>query len=204
MDPKSLFKITYGLYLLSVRENEKDNACIINTVMQVANDPVRVAISVIKQNKTHEMLVSTGVFNLSPITTEANFALFQRFGMQSGRGTDKFAGFPHVARSANGLTYLTHMANAFISCKVVDTMDLGTHTLFIAEVTDGQVLSEGWACSYAYYQADIKPKPVKTVKRSWVCSICGYVYEGDELPDDFLCPLCNHGKEDFQLVEAAT
>ena len=204
MDPKSLFKITYGLYLLSVQENGKDNACIINTVMQVANDPVRIAISVIKQNKTHEMLASTGIFNLSAITTEADFALFQRFGMQSGRDADKFAGFPHTARSANGLTYLTRMANSYLSGKVVDSMDLGTHTLFIAEITDGQVLSEGWGCTYAYYQADIKPKPVQTVKRSWVCSICGYGYEGDELAEAFLCRLCNHGKEDFQLVEAAT
>lgn len=200
MNPKALFNITYGLYLLTAREGESDNGCIINTAVQVANDPVRVAISVIKQNKTHQMIMSTGEFNLSAITTEADFALFQRFGMQSGWEKDKFAGFDAVARSGNGLLYLTSMANAFISAKVVEQVDLGPHTLFIAEVTDGQVLSEGWGCTYAYYQADIKPKPVQRAKRSWVCSICGYVYEGDELPEDFLCPLCNHGKDDFQLL----
>lgn len=200
MDPKALFNITYGLYVLTAREGEMDNGCIINTVMQVANDPVRIAISVIKQNRTHEMIQKTGVFNLSAITTEADFALFQRFGMQSGRDVDKFAGFDAVARSGNGLLYVTRMTNAFLSGKVVQAVDLGTHTMFIAEVTDGQVLSGGWGCTYSYYQADIKPKPVKTAKRSWVCTICGYVYEGDEVPDDYLCPRCNHGKEDFELA----
>ncbi len=200
MDPKALFNITYGLYVLTAREGEKDNGCIINTVMQVANDPVRIAISVIKQNKTHEMIQKTGEFNLSAITTEADFALFQRFGMQSGRDVDKFAGFDAVARSDNGLLYVTRMTNVFLSGKVVQAVDLGTHTMFIAEVVDGEVLSGGWGCTYTYYQADIKPKPVQTAKRSWVCTICGYVYEGDEVPDDYLCPRCNHGKEDFELV----
>ncbi len=201
MNPKAMFNITYGLYLLSARENGFDNGCIINTAVQVANDPVRIAISVIKQNKTCEMIGNTGIFNLSAITTEADFALFQRFGMQSGRTVDKFSGFADVARSGNGLLYLARMANAFISARVVQQIDLGTHVMFIAEVTDGEVLSSGWGCTYAYYQADIKPKPAPVKKRSWVCSICGYIYEGDELPDDFLCPLCSHGKEDFQLVE---
>lgn len=200
MDPKALFNITYGLYVLTAREGEKDNGCIINTVMQVANDPVRIAISVIKQNKTHEMIQKTGEFNLSAITTEADFALFQRFGMQSGRDVDKFAGFDAVARSDNGLLYVTRMTNVFLSGKVVQAVDLGTHTMFIAEVVDGEVFSGGWGCTYTYYQADIKPKPVHTAKRSWVCTICGYVYEGDEVPDDYLCPRCNHGKEDFELV----
>ena len=200
MNPKALFNITYGLYVLSARENDFDNACIINTAVQVANDPVRISISVIKQNKTCEMIRKTGVFNLSAITTEADFALFQRFGMQSGRDVDKFAGFADVARSANGLLYVTSMTNAFLSAKVVEQIDLGSHMLFIAEVTDGEVLSSGWGCTYTYYQADIKPKPVQTTKRSWVCTICGYVYEGDEVPDDYLCPRCNHGKEDFELV----
>lgn len=200
MNPKALFNITYGLYLLTARENGRDNGCIINTAVQVANDPVRISISVIKQNQTHEMIRRTGQFNLSAITTEADFALFQRFGMQSGRDVDKFAGFAGVARSENGLVYLTQMCSAFLSAKVVQEVDLGSHTLFIAEVTDGEVLSGGWGCTYAYYQADIKPKPVQTAARSWVCTICGYVYEGDEVPDDFLCPRCNHGKEDFQLI----
>ncbi|MBE5803928.1 MAG: flavin reductase [Clostridiales bacterium] len=201
MDPKALFSITYGLYLLTAREGTFDNGCIINTAVQVAEDPVRFAISVIKKNKTHEMIMNTGVFNLSPITTEADFALFQRFGMQSGRDADKFAGFTDVARGDNGLLYLTGMASAFLSARVVERMDLGTHTLFIAEITDGRVLSDGWGCTYAYYQADIKPKPARTAKRSWVCTVCGYVYEGDEVPEDYLCPRCNHGKEVFQLTD---
>lgn len=200
MNPKALFNITYGLYVLSARENDFDNACIINTAVQVANDPVRISISVIKQNKTCEMIRNTGAFNLSAITTGADFALFQRFGMQSGRDVDKFAGFADVARSGNGLLYVTSMTNAFLSAKVVEQVDLGSHMLFIAEITDGEVLSDGWGCTYAYYQADIKPKPVQTAKRSWVCTICGYVYEGDEVPEDYLCPRCNHGKEDFELV----
>lgn len=200
MDPKALFSITYGLYLLTAREDGQDNGCIINTAVQVASEPLRISISVIKKNKTHEMIRNTGVFNLSAITSEADFVLFQRFGMQSGRDVDKFAGYTAVERSANGLTYLTSMCSAYLSARVVQEIDLGSHTLFIAEVTDGEVLSDGWACTYAYYQADIKPKPVQTARRSWVCTICGYVYEGDEVPEDFLCPRCNHGREDFQLV----
>ena len=200
MNPKAMFNITYGLYLLTARQGDCDNGCIINTAVQVAENPVRVAISVIKKNKTHEMIAGTGEFNLSAITTEADFALFQRFGMQSGRDVDKFSGFADVARSENGLLYLTRATNAYLSARVVEQVDLGSHTLFIAEVTDGEVLSDGWSCTYAYYHADIKPKPVQRAKRSWVCSICGYVYEGDELPEDFLCPLCNHGKDDFQLM----
>lgn len=201
MNPKAMFNLTYGLYVLTAKEDGFDNGCIINTAVQVANDPVRVSISVIKGNKTCEMIQRTGVFNLSAITTEADFALFQRFGMQSGRNVNKFDGYDHALRSENGLLYLTQATNAFLSGKVVDSMDLGTHMLFIAEVTDGEVLSSGWSCTYTYYQADIKPKPAPVKKRSWVCSICGYVYEGDELPDDFECPLCHHGKEDFTMVE---
>jgi len=200
MDPKALFQITYGLYVLTTRQQGKDNGCILNTVMQVAEQPNRLAIAVSKRNLSCQMLRDTGIFNVSTLTTEADFALFQRFGMQSGRDLDKFAGFADVARSANGLLYVTSMTNAFLSAKVVEQIDLGSHMLFIAEVTDGEVLSSGWGCTYTYYQADIKPKPVQTAKRSWVCTICGYVYEGDEVPDDYLCPRCNHGKEDFELV----
>ena len=198
MNTKALYNITYGLYLLSAKQDGRDNACIINTAAQVANDPTRIAISVIQKNLTHDMILETGVFNLSAITTEATFDLFKRFGMQSGRTADKFDGFADVARSGNGLYHLTGCASAWMSAKVVDHMDLGSHTLFIAELTDAEVLSSAPACTYGYYQSDIKPKPVQTAKKSWVCSICGYVYEGDEVPDDFICPLCNHGKEDFQ------
>ena len=201
MNPKALFNITYGLYVLTARDGDKDNGCIINSVMQVAEQPVRLALSVNKQNLTCEMIRESGVFNLSALTTEAEFDLFRRFGFQSGRDADKFQGFAGVKRSENGLYYLTECTNAFLSAKVLETQDLGTHYLFIAEVTDGEVLSDGWACSYAYYQADIKPKPAPVKKKSWVCEICGYVHEGDEVPDDFICPICKHGKEAFKLAE---
>ena len=200
MDPKALYKFTYGLYLLTTRENGKDNGCIINTAIQVANEPTRISVAAIRGNKTCEMIQSSGVFNISAITTTAKFDLFQRFGMQSGRDVDKFAGFDGVERSENGLYYLTEHANMYMSATVTEQHDLGSHILFIGEVTDGQVLSEETGCTYGYYQSDIKPKPRKTEKKQWVCSVCGYVYEGEEVPDDYLCPLCKHGKEDFQLV----
>lgn len=203
MDSKSLYKLTYGLFLLTARENNTDNGCIINTAIQVANNPARIAISVIQTNKTHDMIRNTGMFNISSITTSANFDLFTHFGMQSGRDVDKFADFKDVARSANGLYYLTKSANMYLSAKVTDQIDLGSHTLFIAELTDGQTLSDAPSCSYAYYQSDIKPKPQASAKRTWTCRICGHVYEGDEMPDDYICPLCKHGKEDFVLNESS-
>ncbi|MBQ7825234.1 MAG: flavin reductase [Clostridia bacterium] len=203
MNKKALYNITYGLYLLSVRVDGKDNGCIINTAQQVANDPTRVAISVIQKNLTHDMLKASGIFNISAISSDAPFEVFKHFGMQSGRSVDKFAGMKDVARSENGLYYLTHYANAYLSCRVVESMDLGSHTLFIAEVTDGEVLSSEAACTYSYYQSDIKPKPAPAAKKGWVCSVCGYVHEGEELPDDFVCPLCHHGKEDMKPLGAA-
>ncbi len=197
MNDKALFKLTYGLFLLTANENGKDNGCIINTAIQVANNPIRISITVLKGNKTHDMIAATGIFNISSITTEAYFELFKHFGMQSGRDVDKFAGWGYIARSANGLYYLTKPANMYMSGKVTQTVDLGSHTMFIAEVTDGEVLSDEPSCTYGYYQSDIKPKPVVSEKKTWICSVCGYVYEGDEIPDDFQCPLCHHGKEDF-------
>jgi len=199
MNKKALYNITYGLYLLSVCHEGRDNACIINTAVQVANDPVRIAISVIRQNHTCDLLLQTGEFNLSALSTDAPFSLFKHFGMQSGREVDKFQSFTDVTRSGNGLYYLTQYANAYLSAKVVERMDLGSHMLFIAEVTDGEVLAQTPCCTYGYYQSDIKPKPAPIQKKGWVCSVCGYVHEGD-LPDDFLCPLCSHGKEDFRPV----
>lgn len=203
MDPKALYKFTYGLYLLTARENEVDNGCIINTAIQVANDPTRISVAAIRGNKTCEMIQSSGEFNISAITTTAKFDLFQRFGMQSGRSVDKFAGFGGAARSENGLYYLTEYANMYMSAKVVEQHDLGSHILFIGEVTDGQVLSEETGCTYGYYQSDIKPKPAPAEKKGWVCAICGYVHEGEELPEDFVCPLCQHGREDMKPLNAA-
>ena len=202
MDNNALFKLTYGLFLLTSWEGGRDNGCIINTAMQVASNPTRISIAVQKTNLTHDMILRTGICNISSISKTADFELFQRFGMQSGRDTDKLADFNGVSRSENGLIYLTEHSNMYISAKVTERFDLGSHTLFIAEITDAQVLSEEESCSYAYYQSDIKAKPMaKLEKRSWTCSVCGYVYEGDEIPADFECPLCHHGKEDFVPTE---
>ena len=204
MDNKALYKLTYGLFLLTANQNGKDNGCIINTAIQVANNPTRISIAVQKNNFTHDMVLATGVFNVSSIATTADFDLFKRFGMQSGRDVDKFEGFASVSRSENGLYYLTQAANMYLSAKVTEHFDLGSHTLFIGELTDAQVLSSDDSCTYGFYQSDIKPKPVAaSPKRSWTCSVCGYVYEGDEVPDDFECPLCHHGKADFVLNEAS-
>ena len=198
MDQKAFYKLTYGLFLLTAREEGRDNGCIINTAIQAANDPPRLAFSVQKGNLTHDMIVRTGVFAISSISTSATFDLFRRFGMQSGREVDKFEGFPDVERGANDLLYLTRGANMTMNGRVVDQMDLGSHTLFIGEVGDAVVLSDEPSCTYAYYQSDIKPK--KQEKKGWVCTVCGYVYEGDPLPADFICPWCKHGAEDFEPV----
>ncbi len=200
MNPKALWQITYGLYLLSVHSEGKDNACIINTAVQVASDPLRIAISVQKANHTHKMIMEEGCFNLSALTTSAPFALFQRFGMQSGRDMNKFEGYEDVARADNGILYLTKHAGAVLCARLTRTVDLGSHTLFIAELTDAQVIGDEPACTYAYYQSDIKPKPQMPKKTGWVCTVCGHVYEGEELPDDYICPLCKHGKEDFKKL----
>ena len=205
MNTKALYNITYGVYLLSAKENGRDNACIINTAVQVANNPTRISIAAIKGNLTHDMILSTGVFNLSSITTDAPYSLFQHFGMQSGYNVNKFADFTDVARSENGLLYLTKYANAVLSLKVTESYDLGSHTLFIGELTDSEVLSSGECCSYGYYQSTIKkaaPKPI--AKEGWKCKICGHVYEGKELPADYICPLCKHGAEDFEYFSKTT
>ncbi|MGN0661197.1 MAG: flavin reductase [Oscillospiraceae bacterium] len=203
IDEKSLFKIPYGLYVLTSNDGEKDNGCIINTVMQVTNKPNRISIAVNKLNFTHDMIKKSGVFNVSVLTESVPFSVFERFGFKSGKDTDKFAGFEHTAVSQNGLKYLTAYTNALISGKVVSSEDCGTHTVFIADVTQAEILSDEKSVTYDYYFANIKPKPAvsESKKKRYVCKICGYVYEGDELPDDFICPLCKHGAEDFELVE---
>ena len=205
MNPKALFNITYGLYLLSTRANGKDNACVINTAVQVASEPLRISISVNKGNLTHDMILESGRFNVSALTTGTPFALFQRFGMQSGRSVDKFEGFEGAARAENGILYLTGCANAYLCCKVERTVDLGSHTLFIAAVEDMDVLDDTPSATYAYYQSNIKPKPAKPAapagKTMWRCTVCGYIYEGDPLPEDFICPICKHPAQDFEKVQ---
>ena len=203
MDQKALWKMTYGLYLLTAQEAGRDNGCIINTAVQVAENPVRISVSVIKGGCTHDMVTRTGRFALSCLTVDAPFSLYQHFGMRSGREADKFAGRTDVARTAGGLLYLTENACAYLACRVVGSVDLGTHTLFIGEAEEGEVISDRPACSYAYYQSDVKRRPEPLKKRGWICSVCGYVYEGDEVPEDFVCPLCRHGREAFVPAPSA-
>ena len=202
MDPKALHKITYGLYLLTAKDSTGDNGCIINTAVQIASEPDRVAVAVIRRNKTNEMIRQTGAFCISSLTEETGFDVFQRFGMQSGYNVNKFDAFADAARTESQLYRLTKNANMFLCAKVVETVELGSHTLFIGEVTESEVLSDAPSCSYGYYLRNIKPKPA-AAKKAWVCSICGYVHEDENLPDDFLCPLCNHGKADFVYEEPA-
>jgi len=205
MDKKAMYKLSYGLFVLTAQENGKDNGCIINTVTQVTSDPNQITIAVNKANLTHDMILRTNKFNVSVISQEADFALFQRFGFQSGRTADKFAGFEDaIERTGNELYAVKKGTNAVLSAWVTSTIDLGTHTLFIATVTDMSVLSDAPSCTYEYYQTSIKPKPQKPAapagKVTWVCQICGYVYEGDPIPSDFICPICKHGAVDFERV----
>lgn len=206
MDQKVMYALSYGLFVLSARQGEKDNGCITNTAIQVTAEPNRIAIAVNKANYTHDMVLETGKFTLSVLSEEAKFDLFQRFGFQSGRDVDKLEGFrEHIGRDQNGVIYVTQGCNAWLSCQVVSTVDLGTHTLFVADVLDGGVLSQAPSATYSYYQSHIKPKPAapagESSKKRWVCIICGYVYEGDELPADFICPLCKHPASDFELLK---
>ena len=201
MNPATLFQISYGLYVLSAKEGERDNACIINTVMQVTDIPKRLVIAVNKSNLTHDMIQKSGAFNLSILDQSVSFGVFEQFAFQSGRQTDKFKDFEDCKRSENGLYYLTKGTCGYISASVVSEMDLGTHTLFLADILEGELLSEQPAVTYTYYQEAIKPKPKKEEKKGYRCVICGYIYEGEELPPDFICPICKHGVDDFEKIE---
>ena len=205
-DPKAMYALSYGLFVLTTRVGEKDNGCIINTAMQVTTDPNRIIITVNKSNYTHDLVAQAGVFTLSVLSEKAPFSTFPRFGFQSGRDVDKFAGFEdQVVRGENGVYRVTAGTSAWLSCKVVSTLDLGTHTLFLADVVDGDVLTADPAVTYTYYQANIKPKPqaaaAPAAKKRWVCTVCGYVYEGDFLPEDFICPWCKHPASDFEPLD---
>ena len=204
IDNDAMFKFSYGLFVLTAKDGDKDNGCIINTAAQLTSKPNRINIAVNKANYTHDMIMKTGVFNISVLSEKAEYDTFKRFGFASGRDTDKFNGFEqYVERSANGLYYVTKGVNAFMSAKVIDAHDYGTHTLFIAEVTEAQILAPDPSVTYAYYFAHIKPKPqpkIEEEKTGWVCKICGYVCEGEDLPADFICPLCKHGAEDFEKL----
>ena len=204
LDPTALFNLSYGLYVLTAREDGRDCGCIVNTVTQLTENPTRIALSVNKQNFTNEVIQRTGVFNISVLTEAATMDLFRHIGFQSGRDVDKFAGRTDPT-SENGLRYIGGPANALISGKVEQAIDCGTHMLYIALVTEARKFSDAPSMTYAYYFANVKPKPQPKPaedkpRRGFVCRICGYFYEGDELPPDFICPLCKHGAADFEPV----
>ncbi len=203
MNQKTMYNLTYGLFVLTSGFDGKDSGCIINTAGQVTAEPNRISIAVNKGNFTHDLVKKSGKFNISILSQEARFETFQHFGFQSGRNVDKFAGYTDCKRSGNGLYYVTAGANGYISAKVEQEVDLGSHTLFLAAVEDMEVLSDTPSTTYSYYQSHIKPKPEapKTSgKTVWRCTVCGYIYEGEELPSDFICPLCKHPASDFEKV----
>ena len=205
MNTKAMHKLSYGLFVLTAKENKKDNGCIINTAIQAASEPNQLSICVNKSNYTHDMIFRTGEFNVSTINQNADFELFKHFGFQSGKNTNKFENFSDFKRSKNGIAYITEGINSYISVKVNKTVDLGSHTMFIGEITDMDVLNDVPSATYEYYLNNIKPKPeaVGTTNDGqtvWRCTICGYEYVGEELPDDFVCPLCKHPASDFEKV----
>ncbi len=200
MDTKALFNIGYGLYILTAKEGDKDNGCVINTLAQQTSSPILVSVTVNKLNKTHDMIKNTGVFNVSMISENAPFSLFEHFGFQSGRDVDKFKDFYNSERAENGVYYIPGYTNAYVSCEVVQEVELETHTMFVAKVTNAEVLSDFPSMTYTYYHKNVKPQPQQSDKKGYRCKICGYVYEGDSLPEDFVCPLCKHGAEDFEKI----
>lgn len=198
-DLTALFNIGYGLYVVTSNDGKKDNGLIVNTVSQVTNTPNRIAVTINKANYSHHVIKQTGVMNLNCLSTDAPFSVFQTYGFQSGRNADKFAGITPL-RSDNGLVFLPKYINSFMSLKVEQYIDLDTHGMFICSVTEARVITNVETMTYTYYQKNVKPKPQTEGKKGFVCKVCGYIYEGDELPDDFICPLCKHGVADFEPI----
>lgn len=203
MNNKAMYSLSYGLFVLTANRDGRDNGCIINTAGQVTSDPNQITIAVNKANFTTEMISETKKFTVSVLSENANFELFKRFGFQSGKTVNKFDGFPLVRRLPNGILVVLDGTNAYISAFVTKEIDLGTHRLFIASVTDMDELSDAPSATYAYYQSHIKPRPkpkAASGKTIWRCKVCGYEYEGEELPPDFICPICKHPASDFEKV----
>ena len=205
MNNQAMYKISYGLFIVTAKNSEKDNGCVTNTACQVTVEPNQITLALNKSNLTHDMIAETKKFTLSTISESANFDLFKRFGFQSGHDVDKFAGFEQVKRVENGTLAVTIGTNSYISAEVTQQIDLGTHSLFIAKVTDAEVLNDEKSATYEFYQSNIKPKPQAVGKTAdgktiWRCRVCGYEYVGDELPSDFICPICKHPASDFEKV----
>lgn len=199
MNSKALFQLSYGLYVAASKFDKKMNGCIVNTVMQVTSNPLQIAVAINKENLTCEITQKSKMLSLSVLSETAPFSLFQHFGFQSGKTTDKFVDYP-FAMTSQELPYLKNHTTAFIDCKVTDTVDLGTHILFICSVNDCDVISNEKAMTYSFYHEFVKPKPEASSAKGWRCTVCGYVYEGEELPPDFICPWCKHGIEDFEKI----
>ncbi|MCL2889221.1 MAG: flavin reductase [Eggerthellaceae bacterium] len=198
MDNAVLHKIGYGLYILTAREGQRDNGCVIDTFMQVTSDPTLIAaVALNKKHFSHEMILKTRKFNISVLAQDAPFEVFEHFGYQSGSKVDKFAGYDNFARSANGIAYLNEHVNAYMSCELVDAIDFGSHTLFKAAIVAGEVLSDAESITYAYYQRHVKPGPKELQESGYCCRVCCYVFEGEVLPEDFICPICRHGVNEF-------
>ncbi len=200
IDLTALFKIGYGLYVVTTNDGVKDNGFIVNTVIQITDTPLRVAVTVNKANYSHDTIKNTGKMNVNCLTVDVPFSVFERFGFASGRDTNKFEGLTSK-RSENGLTYLSEFINAYMSLSVDEYVDLGTHGMFICSVTESAVVSDAESITYSYYHKNTKPKPQAPKAKGYVCKICGYVYEGHPLPEDFICPLCKHGAVDFEEIK---
>lgn len=198
LDQNAMYKLTYGLFILTAKENGRDNGCIVNTVTQVTAEPNRIMVAVNKGNLTHDMIVNTGAFNVSILSEKSKFETYKHWGFQSGRDVDKMESISY-GRSENGIVFIADQTNAMISAKVVSMTDLGTHTLFLADVTDARSFNEDPSVTYAYYQKNIKQAPASVdKKKGFICTVCGYVYEGDTLPEGYICPICKHPASDFK------
>ena len=200
-DMKALFSIGYGLYVVTSNDGKKDNGLIVNTVVQLTDNPFRVMVSINKDNYSHHVIKQTGIMNVNCLNIDAPFKIFEQFGFQSGRNVDKFKNEKELLRSDNGLLFLPRYINAFFSLKVEDYKDLNTHGMFICSVTEARVINNVETMTYTYYQNNVKPKADTKGKKGFVCKVCGYIYEGDTLPDDFICPLCKHSAADFEPIE---
>lgn len=201
MEKSALTKIGYGLYILTANMDGKDNGCIINTVCQVANNPDRIMISVNNSGYTCEMIKETKKFNVSVLKEETPFYVFEHFGFVSGREKDKFEKTDNLFKTENGVYVVPKFANSYLSCKVTEEIDLGSHTLFVADITMQYVFSDDPSITYTYYHQNTKPQTPKTDKKGYRCEICGYIYEADTLPSDFICPICKHGAADFSEIK---
>ena len=200
IDVKALYKIGYGLYVVTSNDGKKDNGLIVNTVTQLTDRPLKVAVSINKLCYSHDVIKKTGLMNVNTLNNDAPFAIFQKYGFCSGKEVDKFKD-QQVIRSENGLVVLQQYINSFISLRVDDYVDVGTHGIFICTVTESKIINNVETMTYNYYQANVKPKPNTEKKKGYVCKICGYVYEGDSLPEDYICPICKHGSSDFEEIK---